>query len=153
SPSITLSESGTYTIIVSDDNFLEVGDYVVNLQFTSGKCASSVACGDSTTSSIANKGEVDAYAFDARAGDGVIFNAVATSGILCARADLYGPTGAVIVDHIPCDGASPAIRLSDDGTYTVIVYAQGLKDVGDYNFNLQSTTGNCASPIGCGQPV
>jgi FG-GAP-like repeat/Viral BACON domain len=113
--------------------------------------ASSISCGQTLSGTISSPSQIDTYTFSANANEIVSIAIASTSGTLCARADLYSPTG-VFIDFTPCNSHS-LFTLSATGTYTIQVYDTGLNDTGTYNVNLQFVTGRCAIPIGCGMTL
>ncbi len=139
--SIGLSTTGKYTILVYDHSLTNTGNYNLSLQFTTGGCATSLACGlPGGSGNITKKAQLDAYRFNAIAGQAAIISAKATSGSLCAVAALYSPSGG-LVSYEDCNAASGSIGLPSTGRYTLMVYDHSLVNVGTYSVHWQFTTG------------
>jgi hypothetical protein len=148
--SIVLPSDGTYTLLVFDSSLRRMGTYAMTLQFTTGQCASSIVCGDPKLANIANVSEYDTYKFNGKAGEAVVFSALGTSGDVCAIAQLYSPTGVFLAQE-NCNTSTGSIVLPSDGSYTLLVFDSSLRRTGSYAMTLQFTTGQCASPIVCGE--
>jgi hypothetical protein len=157
--SATLTTTGTYTLVVRDDDAKDGGTYNLNLQFTTGRCGEAIACGetrggampDGTGNPTGNaQAQQDSRTFIAAAGEAVVFAAVATSGALRPRTDLYGPAGRLVLGGLAVNGASLVAMLPDTGTYTLIVRDDDLRDGGTYSLDLQFTTGRCGRSLACG---
>ena len=152
SGSVILAQSGRFTILVRTNS--GSGPYNLNLQFTTGRCAQTIACGQTLNAVVPNAGnqtgsaaaEHDTFKFDATAGEAVAYAVSGTSGSLSPIGDLYTPSGRVLLSATV--GSTSA--LTESGTYTVLV--RNLS-AGSYNINLQFTTGRCAASIACGQTL
>ncbi|MGH9838434.1 MAG: PPC domain-containing protein, partial [Blastocatellia bacterium] len=95
--SLTLPATGVYTILVRDFNLNKTGNYALNLQFTTGRCGMAISCGETKTGrNLASIAQQDTYTFSANAGEAVNIAAVATSGDLAARLELYSPSNTLI---------------------------------------------------------
>src|SRR5207237_545907 len=152
-----LTESGTYTVLVRN---LSAGSYNINLQFTTGRCAASIACGQTLAGTMPGAGnftgfpqaQQDSYVFSATAAEAVAFAAVATSPTGIFQAQLFDPAGRSLA-FSTTNSRSSSIVLPTSGTYTMLVRSHTLQ-AGGYNLNLQFTTGRCAqSSIACGQTL
>ena len=148
---LTLPSNGAYTILVSDFGFASTGGFGLSLQFTNGSCGDSIACGQTASRSIGSVAERHAYRFNGSAGDKVTFSAYA-SGAMCARAELYSPSGALVGNNT-CDSSSGLLTLPASGVYTILVSDFGLASTGGYGLSLQFTNGRCGRPIACGQTI
>lgn len=154
-----VTTSGTYTVYVYDggpSKYYDTGTYAVTLQFRSGRCGTPISCGQTITNNIAFPSQIQAYSFDANAGEAVMISAHSLTGGLCAAVALYDPAGNSVYG-VTCDTTfrDPAV-LTTNGTYTVFVYDAGagsMQDTGPYALSLQFTTGRCGVPISCGQTV
>jgi len=154
--SVSLPSTGAYTILVRDFNLSGTGTYNVNLQFTTGQCATPIACGQTIANVPLVVAEQDTYTFSGNANERVVISAVAISGGLCARAELYDPSGSLVAAStgIPgCNSNTGSVNLPSTGAYTILVRDFNLSSTGTYNVNLQFTTGQCVTPIACGQTI
>ena len=150
SASLPLPANGTYTIIVYDLGNNDIGTYGVNLQFVTGRCGTPIICGETKGGNITNLAQHDTYSFTGNTGEAVVISAVGTAGTICARADLYSPTGTFIGSN-SCNSGSASFPLPANGTYTILVYDLGNNDTGTYGVNMQFVTGRCGTPIACGE--
>ena len=101
---------------------------------------------------IGSPAQQDTWTFSANAGEAVVLAAVATSGMLAARLDLY--FNGVLVpggNNGFGNAVTGSVALPSTGTYVVIVHDYALTRTGGYNLHLGFTTGGCAAQIGCGQ--
>jgi len=151
---VSLPVNGTYTIIVYARDIGQTGTYCVNLQFPSGRCAAGISCGQTVSSNIGPAPEMEVYAFSASAGEIVNVSAFGTSGNLCPAIELLSPSGTSLTNTFPfCNTRTGNINLPTSGTYKINVYARDIGQAGNYNVNLQFTSGRCGAPIACGQTV
>ncbi|MGH9842869.1 MAG: pre-peptidase C-terminal domain-containing protein, partial [Blastocatellia bacterium] len=152
--SLTLPATGTYTILVRDFNLNRTGPYAINLQFTTGRCGTAIACGETKTGrNIASIAQQDSYTFSANAGEAVNIAAVATSGELAARLELYSPANTLIGANGFGNTNTGSLRLPATGVYTILVRDFNLNRTGVYAINLQFMTGRCGAPISGGQTL
>jgi hypothetical protein len=144
--SIVLRSTGIYTITVSDFIPLDgTGNYELNLQFTTGRCAQSTACGQIRSGRLTGISQHNAYAFSASAGETVVVTAVRTSGTLSAFAQLFDPSGTAIAGNSG-NNSTGSIVLRSTGIYTITVSDFiPLDSMGDFDVSLQSI-GGCSGP-------
>jgi hypothetical protein len=148
--SVALTATGAYTILVRDLALNKTGGYALNLQFTTGRCATSIACDQNLSGAITGPGGVDAYKFSANSGEAVYVTAVSTSGALAARVELYSPAGALLAMNGSNNTTGARVLLAT-GAYTLLVRDLNLNRAGNYALNLQFTTGRCGRAISSGQ--
>ncbi|MCI0623199.1 MAG: hypothetical protein L0387_16345 [Acidobacteria bacterium] len=139
--SARLTLTGTYTILVRDFGLQNPGAYDLNLQFTSGRCGASIGCGQTLSATLSSRAQQNAHVLCAATGQAVVISARSTSGTLSARAELYGPTGNLIVTNGVGNTPTVSVTLSTGGTHTIIVRDFGYNDTGSYNVNLACTGG------------
>ena len=147
--SVLLPSTGTYTVIVRDYALNRVGGYNLAFRSTTGKCASAITCGLMPDGYIVALGQLDSYSFTATAGQSVVLAAVATSGTLAARLDLYGPNGTLVPGGNNGFGntSTGSVFLPSTGTYTVIVRDYSLNRTGRYALDLRVTGGACPTSV------
>jgi hypothetical protein len=158
--SVQLPVSGTYKIVVHDDNLTDIGNYNLNLQSSSGGCGEAIACGATLpgvvpggTNQTGNPhAQQDSFTFIGGQNDAVVFAAVATSGLIAPVAELYDPNGVLRFRTLP-NRQSLSVSLPVTGTYTIIVHDDNLVDGGSYNVNMHSSSGKCGTPIQCGETL
>jgi hypothetical protein len=152
SPSVSLPDTGTYTIAVSADDSQDTGDYSLGLQFTTGRCATSaIACGQTPPGVLGKAAQVNAYTFTATAGDIVSLAAVTPVGSsACTKLRLFDDVGAPRGEST-CNASVDTAPLQT-GTYTVLVSDDNLTHTGNYNLGLQLIMpARCATSIMCDQ--
>jgi hypothetical protein len=160
SVNLTLPISGTYVVLVHDDDYAQTSTYALSIQsFTGGGCASTpIACGQTLNRSISQASEIDAFSYAGTAGQTLSLGFVGSSSCSYgynASADLYSPTGQKLTTLSHCGTRSVNLTLPATGTYTILVHDDDYAQTSDYGLSIQSFTGGgCAStPIACGQPV
>jgi hypothetical protein len=160
SASVPLPIDGTYTLLVHDDNLMDGGTYNVAMQSTGGDCGRGISCGQTLASAVPGArnltgsphAQYDGYTFEGERGQAVVFAAVATDGAIAPVAELYDPNGTLRYRTLP-NRQSASVPLPVAGTYTIVVHDDNLVDGGTYNVNMQSSSGRCGRPIGCGETL
>jgi hypothetical protein len=143
---VTMPLSGTYTVLVYDYSLTATGSHDVSLRFTTGRCGTGLARGQTLGGSITKVAQVDAYVTCGVQGSSLIASAVATSGTLRAHLDIYDPAGNKLGDNGFYNGPSPSIPLASTGPHTIVVYDYGLRGTGTYNVNATFTGATCLLP-------
>ncbi len=127
---ITLSATGTYTIIVSDDvnvHGSNTGYYTLFVQRTFAPGNDSlITYGQTVEALIDIEGEHDSYTFYGTAGDQVVLRMTEGGGsdndeLLWPIIELFDSTGTPVDTHTHHLQAHLFITLSATGTYTIIV--------------------------------
>ena len=98
--------------------------------------SSALVSGQSLSTSISAGGEQDLYTFKAGKGNAVTINLARTTINYAPVVDIFSPTGRQIYDGQAAGSPSFDILLntfSESGEYTVIVKADTLAGVGNYN--------------------
>lgn len=153
---IVLPATGTYTVLVHDRIYEGTGPYGLSLSFVTGQCGTQIECGQTVTGIIEFQGETDTYIFSGGAGQVIVVSAFGTystnAPYLCAAVDVYDPSGNHI-GGMSCNDASTNIVLPATGTYTIRVHDGNYADTGPYGLSLSFVTGQCGTPIECGQTV
>ncbi len=147
-----ISITGSYSLVVHDDNYTDAGNYNLGLQFPTGRCAVGTGCGQIKTGSLV-AAQQDVYSFSANAGEVITFPSMLTSGngtFFHVCTDLYNASGTKIASN-PCNGSNAPFTIPTTGTYNFVVHDDNYIDAGNYNLGLQFPTGRCAVGTGCGQ--
>ena len=139
---LELTQDGTYTIIVSDYQDDEIGDYILDLQRINNPVkAESINFGDEPIEdSIATIGEENFYNFEAVAGDILRLKLFPTKS---SEVDpgflLYNPDDTQLDSRSGenREAISNGLKLTQDGTYTIIVNDFENNEIGDYILDLQ----------------
>src|SRR5664280_2826892 len=149
---IPLPATGDYIIRVYDGGtypLTKTGEYVLTLQFSTGRCGTPIACGQTITNTLGSIGEIDAYTFNGDAGDVVVMQVTGLSPNLCAAVSLADPSGNRIGTTGGgggiCNGTSSNIVLTNTGTYTLQVFAWAplQSNIGDYQVVWQRVNNPC----------
>ncbi len=122
----TLSESGTYAVLVRARDRVSTGGYNVSLVSVQppNPVDATITRGDVIAAAIDAPTETDLYTFTGDPGDVVSLAIAETSGFLGddkAEATVYSPTGAAIATVL--SNGSIVVTLPDAGTYTILVSA------------------------------
>ena len=138
-----LDQSGTYTLIATDDGADDTGDYCLSLQSLNNPGnPTPLNFGDSITASIDPECEFDVYTFTGSAGDKIFARMSEGEGdsiFLDPELTLYDPNGDLVTsDSGPTNAFINAFMLDQSGTYTLIATDDGADDTGDYCLSLQS---------------
>ncbi|OGW16910.1 MAG: hypothetical protein A3G93_08880 [Nitrospinae bacterium RIFCSPLOWO2_12_FULL_45_22] len=152
-----LTTGGPYTIVARDYGNDETGNYNLTWQRPNNPCnATSVTCGQTTSSSISAIGEQDFYTFTATAGDAVTIRLVVTSGDMNPLLELYDSTGTRIAYDYDSSGNYVAIdkALTTGGPYIIVARDSYNDETGNYNLTWYRLNNPCnATAISCGQAV
>ena len=150
---LTLTNTGTFTVLVHHSSYLAVASYSLSLQsVTGGGCDSqTISCGQTLTNSTSENSEMDAYNFSGNAGQILSMSFWVSLGGFVA--DIYTPAGQ-LQGSIATDNALN-LTLTNTGTFTVLVHHSSYLAVASYSLSLQSVTGGgCDSQtISCGQTL
>ncbi len=146
---VTLSSTGTYTVLISDCSDTLTGDYALYAQRTNNPSgAAMLLLGQTQTGSVASVAQ-NTYTFSANANDVFDFTTVTTSGNLSPKIRLYGPNGGLVGENwnYGCSGSVlelDTVTLSSTGTYTLLVGDCSDINPGNYTIYAQRTN----SPFG-----
>ncbi len=139
-----LLQSGTYTILVEDQNLDHAGSYVVSYQnLTAGPDATVsdpdggvLASAEILSGQIQAKGDMDVYRFTGSTSQRVVIGAVATSGALNTNVTLYPPGNGAAVVSTSADRFE--FQLTHTGTWTLVVDDVGQDTTGSYRVTLMN---------------
>jgi len=153
----TLTQSGTYTVIVSGYQNNQTGDYIVSWNRINRPCppATGISCGQIASGSISAVTEQDFYTFTADAGDVARIIVTTTSGGMEPTIELYNSTWTKIASATGWgNNRTIDTTLAEGGTYTIIVSDYGNSETGDYNIGWYRFNNPCnAAGATCGQPA
>ena len=145
-----LPTTGTYTIVVSVSGLNNTGTYEVSLQFSTGKCSTSISCGQTLAGNLSGVSQLDTYSFSGNAGEAVTVTTAGTA--VSALAYLYDSSGSYQTDNSPGNTRFDFVLPTTD-TYTIVVHDNSFNNTGAYQINLQFVTGRCSGSISCGQTL
>ena len=165
--------SGTYSLLIYDNGIDESGGYQLSLWCLWGDCDSDadglldgdprvsfntpavLPYGDPANDAINQAVDSDVFVFGGTAGDLIRLN-VTSLNPTDPVVDIRDPNGTVVVNGV-VDGASCIhvcsfsldLPLSVSGTYSLIIYDNGIDETGGYEIGLQCLLGSCtdAAPV------
>ena len=153
----TLTQSGTYTVIVSGYQNNQTGDYIVSWNRINRPCppATGISCGQIASGSISAVTEQDFYTFTADAGDVARIIVTTTSGGMEPTIELYNSTWTKIASATGWgNNRTIDTTLAEGGTYTIIVSDYGNSETGDYSIGWYRFNNPCnTTGTTCGQIV
>ncbi|NOY84236.1 MAG: hypothetical protein GXO96_05340 [Nitrospirae bacterium] len=154
-PSDTLMKTGSYSILISDQNNDEGGAYGLQLEkippsVTPQKILYNVPINDT----IDHKADIDFFVFDGESGTDIRITVSAFADGLDARLEVYDPDGIQLHNNWCGGGCSivvepnsfnitPSPLLPKTGVYTLIVSDQNHDEGGNYEINIQCLFGAC----------
>jgi hypothetical protein len=144
----TLTNAGTYLIVVSDQGGNETGDYALALQRLVNPCnATALSCGQVLAGEIASAGELDSFTI-ASVGGEVFSLQLLTTNSLSLAFDLYTPEGRPLTTS----DTDFVGTFTNAGTYTLIVRrSSGAALTGYYWLGVERVTNPCgAQTLSCG---
>jgi hypothetical protein len=148
-----LLKSGTYTILVSDDNGVETGNYGLTLRrIIAPPMGSVITYGSNFQDSISAVAGINAYLFCGCTNDLIRLNVAQTSGgaFFLPVVEIYDPRGKLIRR---ASGYTVEIdtMLVQSGTYTIMILDNNGVEVGDFGFSLtrivQGVACHCTLPL------
>jgi hypothetical protein len=146
---VTLTQTGTYSLVVRGLRITNVGTYSFQLleapaivdEFT-------ISFGDTVSDGVPARGagnievpgSIDRYHFDATAGQMAILDVLAGDANV-VRWSLQAPDGTTVLDQLFVDHQ---VTLTQTGTHTLTVRGLQVTDVGTYSFRLLEAPPNTA---------
>ena len=167
---LTATNSGTFTVLVSDGSFEGYGgtgtyqlSYVEvpgTLVISPGDQGGPLTNGTLNAGTI-TVGDIDAWSFTANAGDSVVLRAGAltSAGYFDPWLRVYGPDGALVGSDDPGGGSASEVALTatNSGTFTVLVSDgsfEGYGGTGTYQLSYVEVPGTLViSPGDQGGPL
>ncbi|HXF04496.1 MAG TPA: right-handed parallel beta-helix repeat-containing protein [Blastocatellia bacterium] len=133
----TLNSSGTYSLLLSDDNGRETGGYGISLQRLNDPVgATPLNFGQTTTATITAAAEIDAYTFDGRAGQTVTIRMQRTSGSLNPLIELFNAAGTRLQQASAFNDVTLTLTLPTTGRFTILVSDDNGRETGNYQLSL-----------------
>lgn len=144
---------GIYYVFVYDDSGNDVGRYNIYYQNHSlYTCATQITCGEIFYGSLEMETSIDAYTFQATAGEKVTARMRGVNNKIEASFVLYGPQGEIIETSVS-EGKLAKMRpveLPVSGIYTFLAKDENGNDIGDYALTFQVIDrGACGLPLDC----
>ncbi|MEM9219522.1 MAG: calcium-binding protein [Cyanobacteria bacterium P01_F01_bin.150] len=143
---IVVSQSGTYTALISDSGINDTGGYSFTVQnITQPDTITTISSGDNISADISSISEIDTYTFTANADDRILLQLSRDSIFLNPRVQLLAPTGETIANEAD-DSVELNIVLSQSGLYTAFITDDGINDTGGYSLSFRVFPGS-STPI------
>ncbi len=147
---IQLTNSGTFTVVVSSYFLNTFGGYSLNLaqipepfKVSPGEQGGTLVNGLRSDGQL-GLGDLGMWAFSGMAGDSIQLRMGATN--FSPFIDLYGPDGSLLIDAFTANtsyrDAWLTLRLTNSGTFTVVVGSYFLNAFGGYSLNLAQIPGS-----------
>ena len=133
-----LDVTGTFSILISDDDGLNVGAYNLAIQRLNGPAqTTSISIGDTVADTI--NGGIHSYSMTGTAGDKVLVRMSGLSPSLDPTFRVYRPDGSVICEASRTSrGLLEQVCLLDvTGTFSILISDDDGLNVGAYNLNLE----------------
>jgi hypothetical protein len=150
---LTLTNTGTFTILVHQSSYAGTASYSLSLQSViGGGCDSQpLSCGETLSKSTSFRSEMDAYSFSGTSGQEL--SLAMWAGALGMVADIYTPAGQLLAS-VSTDTATN-LTLTNTGTFTILVHQSSYAGTTSYSLSLQSVIGGgCDSqPLSCGETL
>ncbi len=147
---VVLTMTGTHTILVTDVDGDEPGDYVLQLeQVPPSMPIPGLPYGAVVSGAIEPSTDTDFYAFHGTAGTTVQVEATGLTNDLDTWVRLLSDTGETLATDFCFTGAASTCTASlsfdilTDGTYYVAVADGGGEDTGDFELEITCTAGTC----------
>jgi hypothetical protein len=152
---LTLTDTGLYTILASDSEVNEAGNYTLQLEKIQPDAHVTHLDYDSPQAeTFSPQTDIDFFTFTGMVGTKLRINAVSTSGHVDPTIEVRDPSGTLILNGL-ADGAScnnhlcsysvdlPA--LTETGTYSLLIYDHLINEAGGYQLSLWCLDGPCDS--------
>lgn len=141
---------GTYVVVCCDSDGMRTGNYVLSFLKSPGATGSAddLDGGDiapaETKSGYLSEGDVDAFTFQANAGDVVTILLETANPALDLAHDVQGP-GGIRPTQIQTPGIADAYRISIGGTYCILCNDSAHLQSGNYTISLVKNPGATVS--------
>ena len=141
---VSLNQAGTYTILATDQNGNETGNFNIGLQRTNNPANSTnINFGDTAAGSLDVGTNLNSYNFSAQTNDKVSIVMTRTDGEINPVIRLYAPDGSLVKasgtsyydNH--SEGLLDAVSLNQAGTYTILATDQNGNETGKFDLSLQ----------------
>jgi len=148
---VTLTQTGTHTILIRDDNNTDTGTYNLALErvFPLTRFGIAIKYGQTLSGqTIDPAADLDFFVFSGAKDNKIsIQNARTTGGNFFPCMQLFGPDGVHVASD--CTGGANRIdaTLTQNGTHTLLVRDDNYTDNGTYSLTLQCIIGSCTDAI------
>ncbi|MBI4468919.1 MAG: right-handed parallel beta-helix repeat-containing protein [Acidobacteria bacterium] len=130
--------SGTYYLLLGDDNGRDPGGYGVSLQRLDAPAgATALVFGQNSVSSITAAAKMDSYLIAVDAGDALRIRVSRSSGSLNPLVELFDPTGVRLLESSDFDDVIIDRPVDKAGTLLLLVSDDNGRELGGYGISLQ----------------
>jgi YD repeat-containing protein len=137
----TLPDAGPYSLAVSDSSVTRAGTYGLVWQKRNGPCgAKTLVCGEAASGAIQTPVALNAYAFDASAGDELRVRSRYWAGSSYLYLELYDQTGA----RVTTGSDSIQATLAAGGRFGLLIGPSNRTDTSRYSLTLNRVNDSCA---------
>lgn len=152
---ITLTETGTFTIVASDDLGDNSGNYGLSLHILNNAAFSqAMSCGSDLTVSVGQLAAMETFSLAIDSGDILRIQARDVSSTFGLKVQLFNPLGTLVISAI--EGVN-GLALIDNyvsnmtGDYTLILSDEEGYYTSSIGVSFQKlNVATCAQPLGCG---
>ncbi|MEM9917705.1 MAG: GEVED domain-containing protein [Bacteroidota bacterium] len=148
-----ITETGTYTLLVSDQRYNDVGDYSLSfLKLNSVECGAKIDCDQTIEATLEERAEVDTYVFDGIEGDRLVVFMRGGVKELEASMELYDEDGELVAasESMGRLARIGAVSLPSTGKYTLLAKDANNNDVGNYFLTMRyANEPECAELASC----
>ena len=136
---LTLDQTGTYTILVSDDNDDETMSYTLALErhFPTADSGISICYGCLLEDQLGPVGDLDLFTFEGSFGDKVVLQSAVTSGFGNPCLEVFRPDGFLLSSQCEFNNPRLDLTLDKEGTYTVLVSDDNDDETMSYTLALE----------------
>jgi hypothetical protein len=148
----TLPETGSYVIVVRENDLDGTGSYTLGLSYATPKCGPPLTCA-ATTNTLVDPLQRHTYTLDGRAGDVIGFTMSTSPADICLQVAVFlGGTGLVTFD---CGNPDATFTLPATGTYALVVSESpaSVQQPGTYVLGLAGLSSRCGTILNCGQTI
>ena len=149
-----IERDGTYSILLSDYEGDDTGDYSFYLQKLNSNSSMTINYGDSITGTISLSVEMDEYTFEGKEGDIIYSQMIFHQNNLDPTIQIFDSDGNKICYSETDNGLYERKKaqlsncmLQRNGTYSIFLSENGGDDIGDYSFTFNVIIDDLKKPI------
>lgn len=142
-----LDQTGTFSLLVSDWNNDNTGDYTISLERVNpvSPDARQIFYDESLQDDIDPNGDMDLFFFVGSENDNVSILISRADGVILPCIELIAPDNSTTVEcNLSSDNRIDTV-LDQTGTFSLLVSDWNNDSIGDYTISLQCVSGDCLS--------
>lgn len=154
-----ITQSGTFGLIIDDENGTALGDYQLHLQrYRNAGNVLATSYGNPITGTLSTPAEIDGYTYSADANDTLLIRIVRETGSYSPRIRMYDKDGDLVcqADAFQDDPVAQVVacEITDTGTHTLFVDDELLTQTGAYRLQVQRVNNPAnATSLAFGQQI